>query len=477
MSSLRRRTSNGGIQWLIIGLILGLGCASVVCVAGYAFGAIRLGGSAVAFGPTPTVGPSNTPVVMTVIITATPAPTNTPAPISDTPQPITPIVVTQTDTPFVIVSSPQGTPGAAQPLPTLPPLPASTSGTSGGNGASNTSVTPTGAAGLSVGVTLPPPGAELPPGLTQTDLVTIIGTTFTMGTTANEARAAVDDCTTRDKGQCQITDAQDSIPEHQVTVNTFQIEKYEVSYDQYLAFLNSLTDSYRSGCDGQACIATTNDDKNSPIKLDGTTFKLSNGLFQNYAVTFVTWYGADAYCKAIGRRLPTEAEWERTARSAGGNQTDKRLYPWGNAWDGNNANTSRPTPSKGFTQPIDSYSLGVSADGVYNLAGNAGEWVNDWYDPNYYKSTDQSHLLNPKGPPSGAQKVVRGGAWDEVPFFSRTVQRRSESPSQTFPDVGFRCAADTSANGGSAGGAPGQPTTSGSSASALTPNTLPTLKP
>ncbi len=476
MSSLRGRTRDSSWQWLVIGLVLGLGCSGVACLGSYALGVIRVNiPGSVADVPTPTVGPSNTAVVM--VVTATPASTNTAAPATNTSAPITAAVVTQTPTLFTIASTAVPIGGAtnadAAALPTIPPVgtnlvpttaaPASTSA------ATQASVP---AAGTSNAAS----GSSFPPNLTPTDLVSIDGGTFGMGTDNTELNQAVNDCVNRDKGKCVVADGQDSVPIHQVTLDSFQVEKYEVSYDQYLAFLNSLTTSYKTACGGEPCVSLNDTDKSSVLQLSGTTYSLTNAIFHNYAATFVTWYGASAYCQAIGRRLPTEAEWERAARSAGPHAgTDKRLYPWGSAWDPNNANTNRPMPGKGFTQPVDSYPTGASADGVYNLAGNAAEWVSDWYSPNYYGSTDSSHLLNPQGPASGQQKVVRGGAWDELPFFAQTVQRQSQLPGRAYPDIGFRCAANGPANGSGSGMGP---TTANSSISmALLPPTIPTLTP
>ena len=289
------------------------------------------------------------------------------------------------------------------------------------------------------------PSPPLLSNMTLTDMVTIEGGRFILGTNYNEITLAVIDCVNRDKAKCFITDGLDSVPEHSVTLNWFSLEKYEVSFEQYLAFLNSLTQSYKIACEGEPCVNLNDSDKSSLFTFDGASYILIDERFQNYAATFVTWYGADSYCKAIGRRLPTEAEWERAARSAGPSKgSDDRIYPWGDYWDANNANTNRPTPSKGFTQPVDSYPSGVSADGVYNLAGNAAEWVNDWYGADYYSSRDPSHMINPKGPSSGQEKVVRGGAWNEVPFFARTVQRQAQLPGRAYLDTGFRCAMDAS---------------------------------
>ena len=477
MSSLRGRTRESSWQWLVIGLVLGLGCSGVACLGSYALRIIQVNvpGSLVAENTTPTIGPTPTPFM--IVVTATLAPTNTTAPTTNTPAPITPAVVTQTPTPFTIASTavPFGATNATDAsLPTIAPV--------GTNLAPTTAVpvdtsaaTQPAAAGPTFGggVTLAPPGSSLPPNLTPSDLVIIDGGTFTMGTTNTELNQAVTDCVNRDQGKCAVSDGQDSIPQHKVTLDTFQIEKNDVSFEQYLAFLNSLSDSYKTACGGEPCVALNDTDKSSVLELSGTTYKLTNDIFQNYPVTFVTWYGADAYCKAIGRRLPTEAEWERTARSAG-STADLRLYPWGTAWDPNNANTNRPKPGKGFTQPIGSYPTGVSANGINDLAGNAAEWVSDWYAADYYGSTDSTHLLNPQGPASGQLKVVRGGAWDEVPFFARTVQRQAQIPGRDYPDIGFRCAADGPTNGGS--GASGANSNS-PVPSATAPNSNTTLAP
>jgi len=469
MSSLRRRTSNSGIQWLIIGLILGLGLASVVCVAGYVLKVITIGApDSLAALSTPTVGPSSTPVVVTsvVVIIATSAPILTlpvsasTAATSAATMAATIVATSQanvaaTVTPFVIaaVSSPaidltvvagnNGT-GAtsAQTTPTsgLVAFPTTGAGAPIGNGLPAAIGT-----GSATQGSAPNPVAS---SLTPTELVSLAGATFNMGTTATEANTAVTDCVNRDKGQCVLIDAEDSTPAHQVLVNAFQMERYNVSFNQYLTFLNSLNnaDTYKTGCDGQLCVATSLEDKNSIIKLNGFNFQLTNAeLFGTDPVTFVTWYGADAYCKAIGRRLPTEAEWERAARSAGGSQFDERVYPWGSSWDPTKANTNRPA-SQGFTKPVDSYLAGQSADGLYNMAGNAGQWVSDWYDATWYKAGNGNiRYTDPKGvkgPASGQTKVWRGGAWDEVPFFARSVQRQALEPGKTRADLGFRCAAD-----------------------------------
>jgi len=261
-----------------------------------------------------------------------------------------------------------------------------------------------------------------------------------MGTTLKEAQQAVDDCTSRDKAKCDISMTEDSIPEHSVTVNTFQMEKYEVSYEQYVAFLNYLgPNGHLKQCGGEPCAAMQGPDQpGSYIKFDGTRYSVANEIYRNRPVAFVTWFGAKAYCEAIERRLPTEAEWERAARG-----NEKRIYPWGNSWDPTFARTNRPT-NLGGPDEVNAFKSGETPDtGIFNLAGNVSEWVFDYYDSNYYKNLSQG-ILNPKGPEIGpaGTRVVRGGDWDKPPFFARTVHRTDADPGKVFGTIGFRCAAD-----------------------------------
>jgi formylglycine-generating enzyme required for sulfatase activity len=154
----------------------------------------------------------------------------------------------------------------------------------------------------------------------------------------------------------------------------------------------------------------------------------------------VTWYGAQSYCEAIGRRLPTEAEWERAARGP-----QNFLYPWGNLFTTDNAKTSRPRPddpSLAGAVAVGSYPTGASLYGMLDMAGNVAEWVSDWYSPTYYTQLTQTGapVLNPQGPPAGTSKVVRGGSWDTPPFFARSVHRQESEPQNQTLWLGFRCA-------------------------------------
>ncbi len=204
----------------------------------------------------------------------------------------------------------------------------------------------------------------------------------------------------------------DEKPAHKVQISAFFMDKYEVTVKQYAAFLQE------SGGDRPAEWKTMN--------------KTAN---QNRPVMGVDWAEAARYCKWAGKRLPTEAEWEKAARG-----TDGRLYPWGN---------DPPTPlhanygKKEWNNhealvPVGTLEAGKSPYGIYDMAGNVWEWVSDWYDNDYYK---QSPSDSPAGPPTGGFKVIRGGSWNTSARNLRAADRYFDPPSFRSQYVpGFRCA-------------------------------------
>ncbi|MFT4578965.1 MAG: sulfatase activating formylglycine-generating enzyme [Nitrospinales bacterium] len=217
----------------------------------------------------------------------------------------------------------------------------------------------------------------------------------------------------------------DEEPVHQVTLSSYWIDKYEVTSLNFVKFLNENKN------DAHRFIEIT---PSVTVQFEDNGYKPRKGL-ENYPVNRVSWFGADAYCKWKGKRLPTEAEWEKAARG-----DDQRIFPWGNEFPDNSRVTFRRKFSeKGFQvmEPVEGMKKGISPFGVHHMAGNVWEWVSDWFDSAAYQDDNR---IDPKGPEAGISKVLRGGNWYYKAYYMRTTYRFNERPDIFKVWQGFRCA-------------------------------------
>ncbi len=199
----------------------------------------------------------------------------------------------------------------------------------------------------------------------------------------------------------------DEYPQHTVYVSEFWIDKTEVTNEQY-----------------SRCV--TAGDCQASEYANGERF---NGA--DLPVVGVSWHDAQAYCEWSGKRLPTEAEWEKAARG-----TDGRKYPWGDDFDSSKVNFYGTDDGYEYTAPVGSYPEGASPYGALDMAGNVWEWCQDWYDADYYASSPQR---DPQGPSSGDGRVVRGGSWYFNEWLVRAANRLRGGPDYRDLDFGFRC--------------------------------------
>jgi formylglycine-generating enzyme required for sulfatase activity len=188
--------------------------------------------------------------------------------------------------------------------------------------------------------------------------------------------------------------AEDETP-HTVHLSAFTIDKFEVTQEQFEKVM-----------------------ENNPSDFHG----------KNLPVEQVTWYEARDYCQAVGKRLPTEADWDKAAR--GGTVT---VYTWGDTIDGDYSwywdNSKRSTHPVGSRKP--------NALGLHDMSGNVWEWVADYYIDNYYATSPRA---NPQGPFTSKYRVIRGGSWRDFSDFLRTTRRNYDLPAGRFNHIGFRCA-------------------------------------
>ena len=236
--------------------------------------------------------------------------------------------------------------------------------------------------------------------------VSVAGGTFTMGSPNG-------------------TGGTDEEPEHSITLSDFSMSKYEITNAQYATFMNDIGANINGSFNGVEYLDMVNIDLQ--ISYTSGQFIAQSGK-ENHPVVVVSWFGAKAYAEHYGGRLPTEAEWEFAAK--GGNSSSGYTYSGSNtiddvAW--------YITNSGGASHPIGTKS--ANELDLHDMTGNVWEWINDWYDNNYY-STSPSN--NPQGPSTGTYRVYRGGSWDGNAIYCRVADRGYNNPVFTNDNLGFR---------------------------------------
>lgn len=210
-------------------------------------------------------------------------------------------------------------------------------------------------------------------------------------------------------------------PQRRVWLHRYEIDRDEVSLGQFLLWLSQQQRPLSEGL-------------RKLIEHVTTVHALPPDTLARWPALYVTWFEASDYCRAQGKRLPTEAEWEKAARGEQAN-----LFPWG---------PQSPTPALAMfgqshvheipiVAPVDSGEQGRSPYGLHHMAGNAAEWVEDWFGIDYYITMPER---DPPGPSTGRYKVVRGGSWKSTPALLRTATRSGAAQDQRTASIGFRCA-------------------------------------
>jgi len=215
------------------------------------------------------------------------------------------------------------------------------------------------------------------------------------------------------------TAKKDETPVHRVYLKPFYIDRHEVTNRQYKKFIDTT---------GHPAPAVKNKSWARPYNWTNNTYPENRA---DYPVVMVSWHDACAYAKWAGKRLPTEAEWEKAARGGRVNMA----YPFGNRLTFKQAGFNKGYVRGKKLEPAGTYP--PDNFGLYDMAGNVWEWCSDWYAENYYSVSPAN---NPQGPDNGTYKVFRGGSWINDKKFLRCAARGKNVPEYKSPALGFRCA-------------------------------------
>jgi formylglycine-generating enzyme required for sulfatase activity len=234
-------------------------------------------------------------------------------------------------------------------------------------------------------------------------------------------------------------------PQRKVRLGAYLIDKFEVPNAMYRRFLE-LVGGHGHG----SCHPSEPEEKDH--RPDTMAFFGKEWNQARQPVAEVDWWDAFSFCAWTGKRLPTEAEWEKAARGK-----DGRVYPWGDEapglfQQGNFADKDHlyrlpewtwivPGYEDGFAwpAPVGHFPRGASPWGAEDMAGNVAEWVQDWFDEGYYAAAPD---VDPRGPREGERRVIRGGSWNDIDWSLRSANRARVGPGSRLPFFGFRCAMD-----------------------------------
>jgi formylglycine-generating enzyme required for sulfatase activity len=237
----------------------------------------------------------------------------------------------------------------------------------------------------------------------------------------------------------------ESAPAHLVSLDSFWIDRTEVTNRQFRMFVEATGHRTTAEQEGNGRVWV----RENWTYVAGANWRAPQGpesrASDDTPVVQVSWYDAVEYCRWAGGRLPTEAEWEKAARG-----TNRRAYPWGGGVSGDRLNTcdarcpadwrdGSMDDGYRFLSPVGAFPSGASPYGALDMAGNVWEWTQDWYGAGYYAN---SPAQNPQGPPTGTNKILRGGSWGSRAIYARTFNRFWGDPNRRDDDVGFRCVVD-----------------------------------